>query len=282
MNKEKLFTIFSFLFIQFNLLAVEPYDAREYLEYTSFGYNAVETTHTQGDKSIDFYMLNNPLYSNMKIWDFDYGQDSASPLSPILGTERYHLMEGYTENGHPFLREWPLTEGLNHYYDRYKGGFTGPEGAGFMYTTDRTKRMITAWYVSRYRESETAAKSIRYNPVGSVTVDFGDGFTKRFYNIPKQELIDMYLAAFTQTARRYLNRLVDETLQGRTKEELAIIRNCIFAKYNYAFQTPKWRQFMLSYYDTNYEGRYTNQEVMDMLSDNEKRLLEKIIEYENR
>jgi hypothetical protein len=280
MNKEKLFVIFFLTVILSHLPAADPYDAREYLEYISFGFNAIEHIDRHG-KSTDFYMLNNPLYSNMKIMDFDYGVGNSTPLSPILGTERYHLMEGYIENESCFLREWPLTRGLHHYYGRYMEGYTGPEGAGMMYKTDKNGRMISARYIHRYREDSTLVQSVKYNSDGSVTVDFDD-YTMRFHNIPRQELIDIYLTIFTDNALGYLHILNDETLLGRTKEELAIIRNIIFAKYKYDFQSPKWKQFIIKYYDKNYKGSRSSQEVMNLLNGREKELLEKIIEYEKR
>jgi hypothetical protein len=283
MNKNIFFTIFGLLIVKFLVSADEAYDARQYFEYVSFGYNAVEYINNRnGRQSTDFYILNNPLYSNIKIWDYDYGVDSSNPLSSILGSSEYHLMEGYrNESGYEFIREWPLKSALHHYYGRYEDGYTGTEGAGMVYETDRNGRMVSARYIHQYRESETVARSIRYNRDGSVNVDFGD-WSYRFYNIPGQELVNIYLTAFTQTTRQYLNILDDETLQGRTKEELAIIRNCLFAKYSYAFQSSKWRQFMINYYDSNYQGRRSNQEIMDIFNENERRLLEKIIKYENR
>jgi hypothetical protein len=275
--------VFSYLLVtQFYISAQEiAYDPREYLEYESFGYNAVEHTYWDGSISTDFYMLNNPLYSNMRIWDADYGVDMSNPLSPILGSTRYHLMDGYREYGHGFLREWPLPSALNHYYDRYDGGYTGPEGVGILYEIDRNGRMISARHIGQYRETITAARSVRYNSDGSVIIDFGD-WTVRYYNISQQELVTKYLIIFTQATHRYLNQINDLTLQGRTKEELAIIRNLIYAKYNYNFQTPKWKQFIITYYNKNYQGLYSNQEVMDMLNEDERWLLERIIYYENR
>lgn len=278
--KRLILFIIIFSFIQFNIFPdEEAYDPREYLEYVSFGYNAVETVYGD-DKSTDFYLVNKPLYSNVRIMDFDYGVEDSSPLAPILGSTRYHLMTGYIEYGHAFLKEWPFTDALKHYYDRYQDGYTGPEGAGMQYETGNGI-MISAWYIHRYREGKTYAKSIKYRPDGSLIVDFGR-WSVRFYNITEKELIGRYLTAFTQATKQHLNILDDNALQGRTKEELAIIRNCLFAKYNYNFQSQKWKIFMTDYYDRNYQGKYSSQEVMDMLNEREKKLLERIIYYENK
>jgi hypothetical protein len=65
-----------------------------------------------------------------------------------------------------------------------------------------------------------------------------------------------------------------------TKYELAIIRNCLFAKHGYDFQTEPWKRFMETYYSSNYKGMYTNAEVLERFSDNEKGLLNSILEYE--
>jgi hypothetical protein len=72
----------------------------------------------------------------------------------------------------------------------------------------------------------------------------------------------------------------ENSLKNRTKEELAIIRNCLYASHNYSFQTARWRDFMLKYYDPNYKGTYSNQEVMDRFSESDRSLLELILKYE--
>lgn len=87
MKKFIIFIICCFSFLQFHVFADEAYDAREYLEYVSFGYNAVETIY-RGEKTTDFYMVNNPLYSSVRIMDFDYGIEDFSLLSAILGSRR--------------------------------------------------------------------------------------------------------------------------------------------------------------------------------------------------
>jgi hypothetical protein len=75
---------------------------------------------------------------------------------------------------------------------------------------------------------------------------------------------------------------INERLKKLTKNELAIFRNCLFAKHGYAFQQPAWHEFMNKYYNgfISYRGSYSNAEVLTQLSDVERRLLELILTYE--
>jgi hypothetical protein len=69
-------------------------------------------------------------------------------------------------------------------------------------------------------------------------------------------------------------------LRCGTAEELAILRNCIFAKYGYNFQTRKWLDFFNTYYASNYRGALTNSEVLALLTEEERWLLNLILQYE--
>jgi hypothetical protein len=116
-----------------------------------------------------------------------------------------------------------------------------------------------------------------------------------YYNIPKEELLDMFLEKYIITIRAIVDDLnyyreqigynisvhdISKILGGRTKKELAIFRNCLFALKGYKFQTETWDVFFKQYLPY-YNGRFTNAEVMNMFSDNEKWLLDLIIKYEN-
>jgi hypothetical protein len=284
------------------MLLVYHASAQNFIEFESLGYNAVETTEYSGLESriiteTDYYMIHNPVYSKMRIWYFDYGPydtPSDNLLSPILGNSKYHLMEEYHYDGEGyFLREWPLPDGLIHQHnkslDAKKGviAYGGPMGSATLYFMDADGKLEAIEYVAQYGDPGPRSRSVVYNSDGSISVDFGDSHnayirTKRFYNIPEQKLTDMYLSLFTQQTRHHLNKINEEMLMYRTKEELAIIRNCLFAKYNYAFQSPKWQNFILTYYDRNYRGIYSNEEVSAKFTGYERALLQMILAHEKK
>jgi hypothetical protein len=128
------------------------------------------------------------------------------------------------------------------------------------------------------------------------------GNVEKFYNIPEFEVEQKYVTEFVQNmmillSNEYIAVMRKEyndsgkieedhlflvLLPHFTKYELAIIRNCLFAKRGYAFQTPYWKRFIETYYSENYNGFYANSEVMEYFSDDEKWLLKLILEYENK
>jgi hypothetical protein len=65
------------------------------------------------------------------------------------------------------------------------------------------------------------------------------------------------------------------------KHELAVIRNCLFAKHRYDFQIQYWKELFTTYYSQYYKGIYTDSEVMEQFTDDERWLMDLIIEYEN-
>jgi hypothetical protein len=121
----------------------------------------------------------------------------------------------------------------------------------------------------------------------------GNSYRYRYYNISQKELLDIYLTRYVdlicdvnESINEYistdeLDDVLIPLLNGRTARELAIFRNCLFAIKNYKFSNNTWTEFFHKYLD-GYNGRYTNDEVMSMFTDNEKKLLDLIIRYENR
>lgn len=117
-----------------------------------------------------------------------------------------------------------------------------------------------------------------------------------YYNIPRMELLDKYLKCYVGAIYAIVNNNdyeyycnisdhseesdIRRILAGRTKRELAIFRNCLFAIKGLKFQTQTWTDFF-SIYLNNYNGIYSNDEVMKMFTNDEKWLLDLIIQYEN-
>jgi hypothetical protein len=75
---------------------------------------------------------------------------------------------------------------------------------------------------------------------------------------------------------------IRNVLRLLTKHELSVFRNYIYAKYNYTFRTNTWNVFFRNYYKSNYNGSKTNEEVMAIMSDYEKTILNMVIEIENQ
>jgi len=283
-----------FLFFVFTITSYSY--AQNFIEYESFGFNAIESNVFTGGMfdtaEIYFYMINNPSYSVMRLCNLRI--DSSSPndvIAWIFKSDQYELHEEFNiiddwGDKRYFLREWWASDGLIRSFNWTKldEGYEGPMGVGIRYITDRNKKLTDVVLTGAYREGQYWSKKVIYNKNGSISVSFEEPIEDiyiRFYNISKEKLTDIFLTAFTQNIRRHLYEIKEISIKNRTKEELAIIRNCIFAKYNYSFQFPQWKNFMLKYYDPSYNGIYSNQEVMDKFSEKDKLLLELIQKYEN-
>jgi hypothetical protein len=132
--------------------------------------------------------------------------------------------------------------------------------------------------------------------------------TRRYYNVQEEELLDYFLKIFVQKILMMLNKQltdgrdqldvyrteyeflhsskehtpeITDILCNMTKRELAILRNCLYAKHNYYFRNEEWKEFFQKYYDRNYQGQLTEEEALSEFTDNEKWLLGMIIEIEN-
>ncbi|MDR0442947.1 MAG: YARHG domain-containing protein [Treponema sp.] len=280
----------------FLVIVISHYlSAQNYIEYESFGFNTIELVSWDGGISRNFFMVNNPLYSTMKIWGGAISNmrkneiSTCTILSRISNYKEWWLHEERhdDETGYS-LNEWYIEhDHLPHHWNRMEnGGFLGPQGLEIRYITDQNKRLVTvegcSYNSSGDQPISYKSQNVRYHQDGSITVDLDNNRSMRFLNIPEQEIIDIYLTAFVKTVHENINGLSWSILEKRTIEELAIIRNILFAKYNFAFKTHRWKSFMRRYYDPNYEGKYSNQEVMNKFTRKEEYLLESILKLERR
>jgi hypothetical protein len=126
-----------------------------------------------------------------------------------------------------------------------------------------------------------------------------------YLNTPRDELLGIFLRLYLEGISYILNRtwetrekhkiwpyerlfekqydnnaMILESLNGRTARELAIFRNFIFARHNYNFRSDEWNIFFRTYYRNDYNGTRTSDEVMSVLTEHERRVLELIIEQE--
>jgi len=141
------------------------------------------------------------------------------------------------------------------------------------------------------------------------TRDISDGsMPPRFYifhNTSQEEILRIYLKNFLNSIDYVLNREwlernignsssrniieneysmtdINRILKILTKHELSIFRNYMYARHNYAFRTNTWINFFTNYYKPNYNGTRTNDEVLAIMSEYEKSILNLIIENENQ
>jgi hypothetical protein len=127
--------------------------------------------------------------------------------------------------------------------------------------------------------------------------DDNRNFSERYYNISRTELLDIFLKKYVEIIceindignnnkndynfEDHYDEYISLLISGRTSRELAIFRNCLYAIKGYRFANYTWAEFFNKYLD-GYNGRYTNDEVTAMFTENEKWLLDLIIQNENR
>jgi hypothetical protein len=154
---------------------------------------------------------------------------------------------------------------------------------------------LVYWALTYDFQPFTTLERIEQNSQG-ITIYYkesGENFQCKYYNIPRMELLDLYLkkyvwiiCATNEMVNEYdnVNVIYDSIiplLQGRTPRELAILRNCLYAVKGYRFANSTWTDFFNKYLD-GYRGRFSNDEVTAMFTKNEKWLLDLVIQHENR
>jgi hypothetical protein len=203
-----------------------------------------------------------------------------------------------------FGNEYPL----DSHYKTYDGennsiGISAFMGAvseqGYEYTIDNTGKLIY-WASSSDFSPIDIAEKINENS-GRIEINtnkYNDTYV--YSNISREELLGIFIRLYLENIdyifgeydeassppmrKEYRSDNIDmyllENLQGRTQKELAIFRNYIFARHNYKFQSNEWNSFFKRYYKSDYNGTRNNNEVMGLLTDYEKTVLNLIIELE--
>jgi hypothetical protein len=242
-------------------------------DYIFLGYNIVETVNERGEEISTWYYFSNSQFSKMAMERFYDGvilfEEKAND-GPWKGI----LVGDFSGGGffhHTYFGEGYYFDGLNEIY--------------------RTVDGKLVYLELDYSGDKYFSQKIEYTSSG-LTVYMNDGIVKKFYNIPEDELYDKFMSALVQKMKwtisdEYLYRAsseddIYERVKKMTKNELAIFRNCLFAKHGYEFQQPTWREFMNKYYNsvTSYHGSYSNTEILTQPSDVERWLLELILKYE--
>jgi hypothetical protein len=277
----------------------------------SLGFNTREYIDTSREQVREYYILNNDRYSNVQIneWTelvtpgrevrYEFSRDSNTSFIVTFGG-------GIDLGGNDWrvgiIRNGPLTiiAQNNKIILEYENDLTGLKDLEII----RGRASNPAGRVPLNRE-------ILYNtPENIIEHKYLTLFTKYMVRLINLEHFS-YINTSFDIERSPLIELLISRLK---KHELAIIRNLLFARHSHAFKTAFWRDFMNiyypknyigmaencydwsvdkkwsenwtnfmdAYYHENYIGLYTESEVVSQFDKFEQRLLEIIIEYENR
>jgi hypothetical protein len=195
-----------------------------------------------------------------------------------------------------------ITRYLAETYKRYNGqngsagysaflGATDDQGLEYIFKDGK----LTYWsktlnfipYTTVNKIEQNSNRITIYTTIGSYSIGPKGERKYEYFNIPKTELLEKFLKSYVNTIQIIANEKdlneddIKRILAGRTKRELAIFRNCLFAMKGLRFQTQTWSDFFSKYLN-GYNGRYSNAEVMEMFTRYEKWLLDLIIQFENR
>jgi hypothetical protein len=280
----------------FSIMSQFAFSQSEAIKFLSMGFNASESFDASGASEGKEY--------------FFYGYDDYSEAMIYSTFARFSTKE----EGCFFpqaLIDYRLSDCGYHSYQGYYGiGYMGSFATGIKHGLEYKfeGKKLVYWALSgeddygNYK-THTILDNIFQN-TNSITINIRNawGVTGKFkyYNIPKKELLDLFLNKYIELVCYYINevagyeyKIFDDFLYdinenyyikiflgGRTSKELAIFRNTLFALKGYKFSTKSWTDFYNKYL-AGYNGRYTNNEVMAMLNEREKWLLDLILEYEN-
>jgi hypothetical protein len=256
------------------------------ISYLSLGgkYN----TLFDGDTTYYFYGFDE--YSEAIIWDHDNGQYWTLQMNTESKKNKFITFGG----GYP----------LDLVYETY-GGESGNTcisawmGAsadyGYEYKIENGK--LVYWTTSIDFSPRHIAETINEN---TTRIEINTGEWKFIYsNKSREELLDFFLKKYLENIdyllgdwKRVKNPVMKkeyndismftENITGRTGRELAIFRNYIFARHNYKFISTEWNLFFKKYYKSDYTGTKTNEEVMSILTNEERLVLKLIIEEEQK
>jgi hypothetical protein len=230
----------------------------QYFKYESYGFNTSEVEDKDGSH-FEYILTDNDNYSNARITgplDFDYNWNGIRYEIPERGA-------GVPQDNRKSVNIIALLDG----------------GRG-----------TVIWKGDR----KEISGMIHSSTVGNLVLDQG-GTLVKYYDLPVFDIEHHYLTVFIRNifellhddSIAWMRQNSDPSNNGLLimlpyfkKHELAIIRNCLFAKHRYDFQIPYWKELFTAYYSQYYKGIYTNSEAMEQFTDDEKWLLELVIKYE--
>jgi hypothetical protein len=284
--------LFVVIFTMINEITFSQSDA---IKFMSMGFNA--QTDWRGDTELYFYGYDD--YSEAIIYDYDGRFPYIELSTKNLGTfyPNGHIEHGFSS--YTFRRYTGQNNSIG--YSRY----IPTQGSIDMEYKLENSRLVY-WArgegLDHGRTPYTILKRIEQNNQ-SITIHYSTtfddrSFSERYYNISRTELLDIFLKKYLEiiceiidignTNRKYdynfednYNVYIPALIEGRTARELAIFRNCLYAMKGYRFANPTWTEFFNKYLN-GYNGQYTIDEVTAMFTDNEKWLLNLVMQHENR
>jgi hypothetical protein len=277
-------TFFIFILAMMNSFLYSQSDA---IKFISMGFNAKQDYRR--DLVYYFYGFND--YSEAIIFDDHIRLSTKTP-------------GGFYPNG-------DISYGFSPYtYNRYNGknnsiGYywhiptQGSYAMEYKFENGKLVYWVRGEGLQYEREPYTKVEKIEQNNQ-SITIYYmedGRKYSEKYFNISKSELLDIFHKNYVKiiceiidignTNKKYsynfednFNEYISLLISSRTKQELAIFRNCLYAIKGYKFSNSTWTSFFNKYLE-KYNGRYTNDEVKIMFTENEKWLLDLIIKYEN-
>jgi hypothetical protein len=268
---------------------INEYPISDVMKFLSMGFNTKdEVINTQDDEIV--------YYTNYYFYGYkDYSEALINENSISLSTGEPGAFYPYALLGHNL---GPIV------YERYNTGTQSVVGyIHYAYATgffieehEEIDGKLVYWALKDTFEIFFSSDNIEQKEDEIIVHLNGESviYQYRYYNISQKELLDIFLNRYLDficnVNKFILNENIDTDklddvliplLQGRTARELEIFRNCLFAKKGLKFQTQIWTDFFNEYLN-GYNGKYTNEEVMAMFTNNEKYLLDLIKKYENR
>jgi len=267
--------MFVLILILINNFVFSQSDAMQFL---SMGFNAVEDY--RGDTSYYFYGYDE--YSEALI-NFYIGLSTEKP-----GT---FYPNGNIIHGFP-PSEYRSYSGQNNSVGYY--WYIPTQGTYGEEHKFENGRLVYWALTEMWNEFEggpyIATEKIEQNAQGIIIYNSDGIRIRRYYNASKTEVLDQFLTKYLELICT-INELVNESglehdliitiLQGRTARELAIFRNCLFAIKGYRFANSTWTEFFNKHLK-NYKAQHSNAEVAAMFTENEKWLLDIVLQFEKR
>jgi hypothetical protein len=266
--------IFAFIFIMMNQFVFSQSEAMRFL---SMGFNAC--SRIEGE--INYYFYGYDDYSEALIFSTHIRLSTGEPggffpnglIEYGFGSYKYRRYNGQNNSiGYEHIVPTIGDYGEEHKFENGKLVYWALTADGRRPYTVLEKIEQNAQAITIY--AKNGDRSIR----------------ERYYNISRTKLLDIFLEKYVELIYK-VNEMVNEDndnkeyimplLQGRTSRELTIFRNCLYAIKGYKFANSTWTEFFNKYLN-GYNGRYTNDEVTSMFTNNEKWLLDLIIQYENK
>jgi hypothetical protein len=314
MNKDKTIKIFKSCFLIFLLVLIQvscPI-SKKFINYNDLLYNSpiLWGSSIEDEKSINpiseviqFLSMgfNTMEWNNHNIYYF-YGYEDYSEaiISPNMLNSGMELSTVMSSNFHPnFGLEYSLGEYIRHHgkndnieYRRYKQANSGYYARVCTFENDRLVYWTTTYsktnggkpvthLVSKRIEQNSQGIKIYYTRSGALDCD-------SYYNISRTELLDIFLKGYVQLICEIVDKInennkFDENffalIKGRTPQELAIFRNCLYAIKGSEFMDSTWEEFFYKYLE-GYKAEYPENEVAAMFSESEEWLLRLISRYE--